>query len=213
MAARGSAGLTSDQIRQRVRGGHWRTLEAGAYVRGGAPDEGLDDFTRARVAHVQRCVAAVRRRPDSVIGYGSAALVHALPLAWGIPEPAQLIVPSGAWTGLRNGVRSGRRSPHAEESGAPGSPLPVMQQELRDEHGLIGRVDFSWPQAHLVGEADGRLKYDTRQAVYAEKRREDRLRMRGYGVIRWGWTEQWRSSGRAKGRRQVGAAPSCRCVD
>ena len=41
----------------------------------------------------------------------------------------------------------------------------------------------------MVGEADGRLKYDTREVLYAEKRREDRLRALGLAVIRWGWSD------------------------
>ena len=70
-----------------------------------------------------------------------------------------------------------------------GLPLPIMQQNLRDELGLIGRVDFYWPHARLVGEADGRLKYDERGALYAEKRREDRIRAQGLGVVRWSWRD------------------------
>ena len=69
-------------------------------------------------------------------------------------------------------------------------PLPRLQVEIRDRDGwLIGRVDFAWDEARLVGEADGRLKYDTPDALYREKRREDGLREHGHRVIRWGWAD------------------------
>ncbi len=144
-------------------------------------------------------MAAVRRRPDAVIGFGSAALVHGLPLVSGIPAAGASLAALGRVRGTRQAARAlplldgSRKTPLESWSFALfvtwGLPLPLMQRELRDEDGLIGRVDFSWPQARLVGEADGRLKYDAREAVYAEKRREDRLRARGYVVIRWGWSD------------------------
>jgi very-short-patch-repair endonuclease len=71
-------------------------------------------------------------------------------------------------------------------------PLPRMQVEIRDECGhLIGRVDFLWESARLVGECDGRLKYEERESIYQEKRREDEIRAYGYGVLRWGWEDLW----------------------
>lgn len=68
-------------------------------------------------------------------------------------------------------------------------PLPVPQVEVRDSAGLIGRVDFAWSEHGVVGEADGRAKYDSPEALYAEKRREDRLRALGLTVVRWGWVD------------------------
>lgn len=57
-------------------------------------------------------------------------------------------------------------------------------------------ADFWWPQFNRVGEFDGSVKYDDpiflagrtpREALRDEKRREDRIRALGPGVIRWGW--------------------------
>jgi hypothetical protein len=79
-----------------------------------------------------------------------------------------------------------------------GLPLPVLQREVRDHRGLVGRVDFLWEGLGVVGEFDGRLKYraggvDDRTAaedrVWAEKRREDRLRAAGLRVVRWTWRD------------------------
>lgn len=71
-----------------------------------------------------------------------------------------------------------------------GLPTPELQVEIRDESGrLIGRVDFLLAGT-LVVEFDGALKYGAgADAVLAEKWREDRLRERGYGVIRISWAD------------------------
>lgn len=64
--------------------------------------------------------------------------------------------------------------------------------------GLAGRTDFEWPEERLCGEFDGLAKYrrveylqgrTPSEAVIDEKRREDRIRATGRGVIRWTWTE------------------------
>jgi len=77
-----------------------------------------------------------------------------------------------------------------------GLPRPVLQREVRDRHGLVGRVDFFWEELGVVGEFDGRLKYrasadDDREAaeerLWREKRREDRIRRTGLRVVRWTW--------------------------
>ena len=68
--------------------------------------------------------------------------------------------------------------------------LPRMQVSFVDGVGrFIGRVDFFWEAARIVGECDGLVKYDTREVLYAEKRREDDLRALGLRVVRWGWRD------------------------
>lgn len=71
-----------------------------------------------------------------------------------------------------------------------GLPAPELQVEIRDAAGrLIGRVDFLLLGV-LVIEFDGAMKYGgSADAVLAEKWREDRLRERGYGVLRFGWAD------------------------
>ena len=65
-----------------------------------------------------------------------------------------------------------------------------MQHEIRTPDGrFIGRVDFWWRHAGVIGECDGRLKYTDRADLYAEKRREDALRELGLTVVRWGWQD------------------------
>ena len=65
-----------------------------------------------------------------------------------------------------------------------GAPLPQLQVTFSDQHGFIGRCDFFFALLGVVLEFDGLDKYvdpemlagkTTRQAVRAEKRRDDRL--------------------------------------
>jgi hypothetical protein len=77
-----------------------------------------------------------------------------------------------------------------------GLPAPVLQHAFYDSDGFIGRTDFFWPEYGVIGEFDGDAKYleddllggsTAREAVLAEKKREDRLRALGYTVVRWDW--------------------------
>lgn len=79
-----------------------------------------------------------------------------------------------------------------------GFKLPELQMEVRDRNGLVGYLDFEWPDEGLAGEFDGLVKYQKAEylsgrtpseVVVAEKRREDRIRATGRRVIRWTWAE------------------------
>lgn len=68
-----------------------------------------------------------------------------------------------------------------------GVPLPQPQVVVLSRDGrFIARVDFWWEGSRVVGECDGRMKYQSPDDLYAEKRREDELRAEGLTVIRWG---------------------------
>jgi hypothetical protein len=73
-----------------------------------------------------------------------------------------------------------------------------LQQPFYDAGGLIGYVDFWWPEFGIVGEFDGHGKYlrdeftrgrTTAEVVLDEKRRENRLRALGLTVARWEWAD------------------------
>jgi hypothetical protein len=78
-----------------------------------------------------------------------------------------------------------------------GLPAPELQFEVYDEDGhLVGISDFAWPEHRLLGEFDGRMKYgrglapgqDPSDAVFSEKRREDRLReITQWAMVRLVW--------------------------
>ncbi|GAB2490027.1 hypothetical protein GCM10027030_25150 [Luteococcus sediminum] len=78
-----------------------------------------------------------------------------------------------------------------------GLPIPVLQYEVRDAKGLVGRVDLCWPEQKVIVEFDGKVKYGAllrpgerpSDALWREKQREDRLRACGYRVIRVTWDE------------------------
>ena len=68
-----------------------------------------------------------------------------------------------------------------------GLPPPELQVEVWFGGELVGRTDFLWRACLVVGEADGRAKYQNVQDLYLEKRREERLRDLGFEVVRWDW--------------------------
>lgn len=76
-----------------------------------------------------------------------------------------------------------------------GAPLPILQRDIFDAEGFIGRVDFFWEELLWIGEFDGLVKYDgdskeIRSILVAEKLREDRIRGAGVsGFLRWTWID------------------------
>ena len=70
-----------------------------------------------------------------------------------------------------------------------GLPEPILQFEVRDSRGLVGYADMYWEEFNVIGEADGREKYQDRKSLVAEKLREDRIRALGFRVVRWTWEE------------------------
>lgn len=94
-----------------------------------------------------------------------------------------------------------------------GFPAPVLQQRFDDSHGLVGFVDFYWPDFSLIGEFDGLVKYrdpamtggrDASEVVIAEKLREDRLRALGNRCTRWVWATLHRRGELAAQLRSAG---------
>lgn len=68
-------------------------------------------------------------------------------------------------------------------------PPPLVGCAVRGASGKWYWVDFCWKEYRVIGEADGALKYTSREAIVAEKLREDDLRAAGWRVVRWGWDE------------------------
>lgn len=68
----------------------------------------------------------------------------------------------------------------------------VPQYRIVDGSVVVARVDFYLPSLRVVVEFDGLVKYDGRdgkEALAAEKRREERIRGLGYGVARVVWAD------------------------
>lgn len=77
-----------------------------------------------------------------------------------------------------------------------GIPAPLLQYDVYDESGLVGTCDFAWPESGVLGEFDGKVKYQRylragespSDVVFREKRREDRLRRAtNWRVVRLTW--------------------------
>jgi hypothetical protein len=69
-----------------------------------------------------------------------------------------------------------------------GLPRPEIQKQIFDRYGLlIGRSDFYWDEYGVIGEADGRSKYDGRPVLTREKERQEAFEDLGVAVARWGW--------------------------
>ena len=79
-----------------------------------------------------------------------------------------------------------------------GLTMPILQQRFDDGRGLIGGVDFSWPEFNLIGAFDGLVKFrkpefmkgrTDSEVLTDEKDREDRLRdtPEHPHVTRWVW--------------------------
>ena len=112
------------------------------------------------------------------------------------------------WPGIRQARRAvAFLSPLSESAGesfsrvriyADNLPVPELQREIVGPDGeVIARVDFYWEQQRTVGEFDGKIKYgrllrpgqSPEDAVFEEKRREDRLRDLDLQVVRWVWSD------------------------
>jgi hypothetical protein len=80
-----------------------------------------------------------------------------------------------------------------------GLPAPELQYCVYDGAGrLVGRTDFAWPEHRLLGEFDGRIKYERllregerpSDAVVREKMREEWLcDATGWGMVRLVWAD------------------------
>lgn len=78
-------------------------------------------------------------------------------------------------------------------------PAPELQYDVFDHTGrLIGTTDFAWPEQRLLGEFDGKVKYERflrtgespGDAVFREKRREDRIcEELGWRMVRLVWAD------------------------
>lgn len=78
-------------------------------------------------------------------------------------------------------------------------PEPDLQVKVVDAGGrLIGTTDFGWPDHRVLGEFDGKVKYEAylrpgespADVVFREKQREDRIRERtGFAMIRFVWAD------------------------
>lgn len=97
-----------------------------------------------------------------------------------------------AMAALADGARESVGESRAAVALTIGGRILEPQVEIRDATGhLNGRVDFLVRGTNVIVEFDGRLKYDLGDpsVLWAEKKREDALRRRGYVVVRLTWAD------------------------
>jgi hypothetical protein len=85
-----------------------------------------------------------------------------------------------------------------------GFPQPEQQRAYRGSTGQRYDVDFYWPEFDVIGESDGRIKYENpaylagrtpEQALWDEKTREDELRSQSSAFVRVTWDDAWNRTG------------------
>lgn len=154
------------------------------------------ELGRVSITTVARTCIDVARLMSLADGLAAsdAALRSGLTTSGELEEVARSTVDGrGRGRGLRVAAHANplRESPAESASWAyflrHGVPLPQPQVVILDRGGhFIARVDFWWEGPQVVGECDGRMKYQSPDDLYAEKRREDELRGEGLTVMRWG---------------------------
>lgn len=153
-----------------------------------------------------RCVPAAVAVAQVLVRSGLVAAMVPLDAALhtgrcGLDDVSAALEPLCATPRLRRRGEAliGRADPRCESPGETRTRLLLhdlgfdvrSQVEVHDEGWLVGRVDFLVGE-HVVVEFDGAVKYggaDGREALVAEKRREDALRRLGYVVIRLTWAD------------------------
>ena len=115
-------------------------------------------------------------------------------LRQGWTEDAVALSPSQA-AQLRRALRfADRRSESALETMVrlllvrAGLPPEALQLRLFDRDGVyFARLDLAWPSRRLAVEADGAEHHDQPSALYRDRRRQNKLLLAGWTVLRFTW--------------------------
>lgn len=72
-------------------------------------------------------------------------------------------------------------------------PPDALQLEIRDDDGfLLGIGDLGWRGSRIIAEVDGRGPHTAPEAVFADRRRQNRLVNAGWAVLRFTWSDTLR---------------------
>ncbi|MEH1014898.1 type IV toxin-antitoxin system AbiEi family antitoxin domain-containing protein [Micromonospora sp. CPCC 206060] len=154
------------------------------------------------VTDVLRTVADLILRQDR---YRAVALLDSA-LNRGLLVPEDLALVPALIRGRRGAVAA--RGCLGEADGRAQSPLETrtrlrcvdgrvppdeLQLPVRDRDGyLLGVGDLGWRAPRVIAEADGRAAHDSPQAVFADRRRQNRLVNAGWTVLRFTWVDTLR---------------------
>ena len=182
-------------------------VEAGVHHHPGSlPERDVATIGNVAVTAPARTAVDIARHAD--FSRGLAAADSALRAGVARQELEAVMEHCASWPGARG---AGRAVSYADARAAnPGEswsravlieggvPPTSLQVEVRDGSGLVGFSDFGWEECMTLGEFDGRWKYavppgfdpaEAARVLWAEKRREDRLRAADYTVVRWAWED------------------------
>jgi hypothetical protein len=84
---------------------------------------------------------------------------------------------------------------------AAGIPEPVRQYPVYDEQGLIGRLDFAWPDVKVALEADGYDPHSSRRGFRHDRQRNNRVTRVGWRLLHATWEHQTQFAPLAKALR------------
>ena len=70
-----------------------------------------------------------------------------------------------------------------------GLPPPVPQYEVHDAHGVVARIDFAYPEHRLGLETDGYRWHSGVERWRQDLRRENRLKLLGWTLLRFSWAD------------------------
>ena len=70
-----------------------------------------------------------------------------------------------------------------------GLPRPLVNMPIVFGDGVHVETDFAWPQLGLIVETDGWATHGTRRAFVDDRRRDRRLALAGWRVVRFTWSE------------------------
>lgn len=65
-----------------------------------------------------------------------------------------------------------------------GLPIPMVQYEIKDDRGVIARLDFAYPDEKVAIEADGFRYHDRRGGFDRERARGNEIESMGWAVLR-----------------------------
>jgi very-short-patch-repair endonuclease len=68
-------------------------------------------------------------------------------------------------------------------------PSPAVNEWIRLDDGIAYKADFLWRARRLIVETDGWGSHGTRRAFENDRRRDRRLRLAGWDVVRFTWRD------------------------
>ncbi len=201
----------------------WKTSLGRAWVTNPSPGHGrisVDAHYRrcplpawqVMVMHGQRCTSLARTTLDLArslpLSAGVAAADAALRNGLEPNELAEVAEFQRGWPGIRRARLAVGLADRLAESPLEsasrvsmhqlGVPTPQLQYEVFDQFGeFLARSDFAWPELGVLGECDGRTKYEQltvpnqspAAVIMREKERDQRLRDHGWWVVHWSATD------------------------